>query len=521
MSATLIGNATVIDGSGNAPFSGWILIEDDRIKAVSHTPLSVENAQFVDASGLIIAPGFIDTHAHSDLSIIAAPEAEGKIAQGITSEISGNCGLSAFPSKTDEVRIHLEELYRDYQIPIAWHDFSTYADAVANAKPAINIGFLCGHNTLRANILGYANNPGTAEEWHKEQELLREQLKQGALGLSTGLLYIPGKFASPEELDIVAAALREFDLPYATHLRSEGDALLESVEEAMRIARSGSGRLHLSHLKTALPRNWNKIDYLLEMIGNAKYLRITADRYPYTYGQTSLSVILPPPYDAMTDAKIQQTLSDSPEEVKRMKKELAEMKIEWGQIILCSTRIPGMMRFAGKNLLEIADSLKCSPAEFCADTLARDSVGTMAAFGGLSADNLSRIISQPYVCCGTDETARPLSERIGRSHPRGFGSFPRFIRLSLESGMKLEDVISRITKLPASIFNLRNRGEIRPGFYADLVLFSAEKLRDTADFGSPHRFPEGIVSVYVNGALSFADGKVCGRNGRVLKRERN
>lgn len=520
MSRTLIGNATVVDGTGAPPFSGWVLIENERIEAVSPVPLTVEDAQFVDASGLILAPGFIDAHAHSDLSILAAPEAEGKLAQGITSEISGNCGLSAFPILTEEVRNHLEELYRIYQIPLTWHDFTTYTDAVARVKPSINVGFLCGHNTLRANVLGYGGTPGAPADWLRERTLLRESLEQGALGFSTGLLYIPGKFAPPEELDTVASALREFDSPYATHLRSEGDRLLESVEEALGIARAGAGRLHLSHLKTARPCNWHKIDALLAMIGTArsKGLRVTADRYPYTYGQTSLSVILPPPYDGMTDAQIQQTLSGSRSEAERLAGELSRMEIDWRNIILCATRIPGMMRFAGRNLLEIADSLDRPPSDFCMDWLSRDAIGTMAAFGGLSSGNLLRIISQPYVCCGTDETARPRSERIGRSHPRGFGSFPRFIVLCRESGIPLEDVISRLTRLPASIFALRDRGEIRSGFYADLVLFSGERLCDAADFGSPHRFPEGIVSVYVNGALSFANGVVCDRRGKTLKK---
>ena len=314
MSKILIGNASVIDGSGTPRFPGWVLIENERIRTVSRTPLNREDARFVNADGLILAPGFIDAHAHSDLSLIAEPEAEGKISQGITSEISGNCGLSTFPVLTPEVRSHLEKLYRIYEVPLTWHDFSSYTDAVAAAHPAVNAGFLCGHNTLRANVFGYAPAGGTPEEWHRERELLRESLEQGALGLSSGLLYTPGKFAPPEELHIIASALRDFDAPYVTHLRSEGDRLLESVEEAMNIARAGSGRLHLSHLKTAQPRNWHKIDGLLNKIAAAQTggLRVTADRYPYRYGQTSLSVILPPPYDSMTDAAIQQALSASP-----------------------------------------------------------------------------------------------------------------------------------------------------------------------------------------------------------------
>lgn len=520
MSKILIGNASVIDGSGTPRFPGWVLIENERIQTVSRTPLNGEDARFVNADGLILAPGFIDAHAHSDLSLIAEPEAEGKISQGITSEISGNCGLSAFPVQTPEVRSHLEKLYRIYEVPLTWHDFSSYTDAVAAAHPAVNAGFLCGHNTLRANVFGYAPAGGTPEEWHRERELLRESLEQGALGLSSGLLYTPGKFAPPEELHIIASALRDFDAPYVTHLRSEGDRLLESVEEAMNIARAGSGRLHLSHLKTAQPRNWHKIDGLLNKIAAAQTggLRVTADRYPYRYGQTSLSVILPPPYDSMTDTAIQQALSASPAECRRIAKVLAGMTIDWQKIILCSTGLPGMMCYAGRTLAEIAGLLQRPAPELCTEWLSRDAVGTMAAFGGLSPENLRRIILQDYTCCGTDETARPCSERIGRSHPRGFGSFPRFIRLCRQAGQPLETVIARLTSLPARIFSLPDRGMIRAGFYADLILFSESELSDRADFRTPHAVSSGLHSVYVNGTLSFSGGRICARQGKILKK---
>ena len=266
MSKILIGNAEIIDGTGASPFCGWVLVEGERIRAVSPSPLQVEDAEFVDARGLTLVPGFIDAHAHSDLSLLAAPEAEGKISQGITSEISGNCGLSAFPIRTEEVRAHLQELYKIYGIPLDWNDFQSYTEVLSARKPSINAGFLCGHNTLRANILGYENVQGTPGDLEREQRLLREMLEQGALGLSSGLLYVPGKFASREEMTGLATVLRKFDRPYTTHLRSEGERLLESVEEALEVAASAGIRLHLSHLKTAQPRNWHKIDALLKRL---------------------------------------------------------------------------------------------------------------------------------------------------------------------------------------------------------------------------------------------------------------
>ena len=519
MTKTLISGARIIDGSGSPAFPGSVLIVNDRIQAVSRTSLAVDDAQEVDAAGLVLAPGFIDVHAHSDLSILAEPEAIGKISQGITSELSGNCGLSAFPIRTAEVREHLEKLYRTYGVALTWSDFSSYADVVTAARPAINVGFLCGHNTLRANVFGYENTPGTSAGWERERDLLTEMLEQGALGFSTGLLYTPGKFAPPEELRIVASALRGFDAPYATHLRSEGDALIESLEEALAIARAGSGRLQVSHLKTAKPRNWHKLDAALSLIESARRegLRVTADRYPYTFAQTSLSVVLPPPYDGMTDAKIQETLSGSPEETERLTEELVRMNLRWETVLLCSTRVSGMMQHAGCSFAELSENLRMPPERICMDLLRKDSVGTMAAFGGLSPENLRRILSQEWVCCGTDETARPVSGRIGRCHPRGFGSFPRFLNLCRAAGIPLETAVARMTSLPASIFHLSGRGRIAPGCFADLILFSETEFRDCADFTSPHALSAGLNAVYVNGKLAFSGGNVLNRAGRVLK----
>lgn len=518
MKPTLIRGGRICDGTGSPPFTADILIRGDRIAEIGKT-LSPEDCSVVDAEGLTVSPGFIDTHAHSDLSILAAPEALGKISQGITSEISGNCGLSAFPVLTEEVRSHLKTIYRTYGIEITWNDFQTFAQAIEQRSPAVNVGFLCGHNTLRANILGYDNEPGNPDDWKKIRDLLRNMLEQGASGLSTGLLYIPGKFSGRKELLTTAEALRDFNMPYATHLRSEGDELLESIDEALAIAEAGAGHLHISHLKTALPRNWHKLDAVFEKIESARKrgIKVTGDRYPYTYGQTSLSVILPSPYDKMTDAAIKETLNAEPEKRRELIRDLEKHHPAWDNIILCSSSVSGVECVFGKTIAEAAGQLRMSPAEFCAGLMYHDAPGTMAAFGGLSEENLKRIIDKPYICCGTDETARPSDYRIGRSHPRGFGSFPRFLNLELEK-RPLEEIIHRLTAFPAELFGLKDRGTIEKDRIADLVLFDEEKLADKANFSEPHCLSEGIHQVYVNGVLSYAGQRVVARAGKVLKR---
>ena len=220
----------------------------------------------------------------------------------------------------------------------------------------------------------------------------------------------------------------------------------------------------------------------------------------------------------MTDAKIQETLSGSPEETERLAEELSRMNLRWETVLLCSTRVSGMMRFAGGSFAELSEKLRMPPERICMDLLRRDSVGTMAAFGGLSPENLTRILSREWVCCGTDETARPVSGRIGRCHPRGFGSFPRFLRLCRAAGISLETAVARMTSLPASVFGLNGRGRIEPGYFADLALFSEAEFCDCADFASPHALSAGLNAVYVNGELAFTGGNVLNRAGRVLRR---
>lgn len=518
MSGTLIRGGRICDGTGRPMFQADLRIRGDRIAEIG-PHLTVGDCRIVNADGLTVAPGFVDVHAHSDLSLLAAPEALGKISQGITSEISGNCGLSAFPVLTEEVRRHLNTIYRTYGVEITWSDFQSYAETLEHRRPAINAGFLCGHNTLRACILGYGEQRGTETDWNAMRKLLHHMLEQGALGFSTGLLYIPGRFAVPEELLTVAGALKEFQRPYATHLRSEGDGLLESIEEALAIARAGSGHLHISHLKTAQPRNWRKLDAVFDRLESARRegLLVTGDRYPYTWSQTSLSVILPPPYDKMTDAAIRERLRENEEAVGKLVKELELTPPAWGRILLCSTGVRTVQRVLGKSMEEAAQILGTTPAALCVELMRQDAPGTMAAFSGMSETNLQRILQREEICCGTDETARPQGYEFGRSHPRGFGSFPRFIGLVRES-FSLEEAIRKVSGLPAEVFHLRDRGKIVTGGYADLVLFDPERLKDRADFVTPHALCSGIDQVYVNGVLSYEKGEVRNRAGKILKK---
>ena len=521
MNGFLISGAKLYDGSLSAPYPADVAVDGSKIRAVAPAGmLAGTKVGRINAEGLSLAPGFIDAHSHSDASILAAPEAFGKISQGVTTEIIGNCGLSAFPVLTETVREHLNSLYAACDVRVTWNNLNGYITELIRRNPAVNIASLCGHNTLRANIADYKPGTLSASERKRMAELLGEALRQGAAGLSSGLLYTPGRFADTEELLQMMAVLKTYGRPYATHLRSEGDALEEAMEEALFLAGKGSGKLQISHLKTALPRNWNKLEHILERIRRAQSagLRVTADRYPYIHSQTSLSIILPMPYDAMDDCTIRNILRDSPEKRAEAVRMLTESGRDWTRVILSSSHSTAAIGLLGKTIAEAAGKSGLAPEEFCVRLLADDAPGTMGAFSGMSEKNLSRILAQNWVCCGTDESARPFDESIGRSHPRGFGSFPEFIgRVAKQSSMC--EAIRRVTSLPASIFGLAGRGMICPGAYADLVLFDETEFHANADFAQPHSPASGIRLVCVNGTPSYGDlmevdGK---RNGTFLR----
>lgn len=506
MANTLIQNATVIDGSGKQRIVADLLIRDTVIADIGKRLNTTGVETIINAKEQFLCPGFIDPHTHSDMSLLAAPDALGKISQGVTTDIAGNCGLSLFPI-TDHNREHLEQLYKQYNMRITWNTLADYIQEYTKRQPAINLASLTGHNTLRAAVGGYEKETLTQTEICECRKLLKQSLGQGSLGFSTGLLYIPGKFSSTEELSILVSELKNFGATYSTHLRSEGATLLEALAEALSICRhSNHNKLHISHLKTSGKVNWHKIDKLLETIhnSNTEELRITADRYPYTESMTQLSIILPSPYDCMTSADLKNHLADAAN-FTTFEKAMATISDErWSNVRLVSTLDQTYRHFAGYKFIDIAGRCQKPAPTICAGILLNDPETSMAAFSGMSPDNLKRIILQDYTCCGSDESARSLDYQFGTSHPRGFGSFPRFINL-LKNDLSWESIIHKITALPAAIFSLPKRGMICKGNYADLVLFDPDKLNDNATFADPHQLSDGILRVWVNGTLSYQE----------------
>lgn len=521
----LITNVNILDGSLHKSFAGEVLLSGEKILSVSKKGVNTYcNCRRFDGKEAFLAPGFIDTHTHSDMSLFAAPDALSSIMQGVTTLVTGNCGLSPFPVLTEEVREHLQILYGKYGQKILWKDFASYAGSLQHCAPAVNVLPLCGHNTLKGCIYSYdsKNSDDTPEKRRKLSLLLEETLSQGAWGLSTGLLYMPGRTSKKEELLSLMQVLKKFDLPYATHLRSEGDQLLEALDEAILLASHGSGKLHISHLKTSLPRNFGKLPEVFRKIAEAKNkanLQITADRYPYIYSATSLSLVLPEKYAEMTDRAIQTVLSTDPGECERLISFLNTSSRDWGKVLLADTGYEKMKKYRGESIKKVGQMLCRTPGEVIIDLLKEDSPGTIGAFAGMSEENMKKILHQDFVCCGSDETTRPQEDSFGRSHPRGFGSFPEFFNRLCRMGVSKEEAIYRMTGLPGKIFSIPQRGLIRQGFYGDLVLFDPDSFHSRSNFTAPHTFPSGIKSVFINGELFDPDASPARRKraGKVLK----
>lgn len=461
-------------------------------------------ASVFHGGGKLLCPGFIDVHSHSDISIFACPETTGKISQGVTSEIVGNCGLSAFPISSKN-RSHLNKLYRNYGVKIDWDTHKSYSNRLSEVKPAGNIFSLCGYNTLRAAVAGYKREKLSRSDIYKMIGMLEMEMKGGGVGLSTGFLYVPGIFADKSELETIFSIFSSHRKPWATHLRSESKFLLESLEETFELAlKSGIRKVHISHLKTAGRENWNKIDEVFRLVSRYSELglNITADRYPYTESMTQLSSFLPEPFDQIDDVSLMKMMKKPAKEVEFMSR-LAEKGDEiWLDRRIVSTAHCEFRRFSGDTFQKVSREVGRRPIEIVAELIKNDAPGTMVSSPGMNEDNMRRICCSDFICCGTDESARPFDYSIGRSHPRGFGSMPEFFKI-VSRKLGICEAVRKMTSMPAKIFGLSKRGIIKEGYYADMVLIDPDKFSSTANFANPHSPAEGVIKVWVNGKESY------------------
>ncbi|MEK7197683.1 MAG: D-aminoacylase [Nitrospirota bacterium] len=541
----LIKNGTVFDGTGGEPFQADIGINKDKIAfVISNSKFKIQNPKkVIDARGLAVAPGFIDTHAHSDFTLLADPRAEGKILQGVTTEINGNCGLSAAPLYNEAFE-HREKDLKELGIKERWSTFEEYFRILKRRSIALNFVTLTGHGNIRASVIGYKDKKPDGKDLKKMQVLLRQALDAGAIGLSTGLIYPPGIYSDTEELielcKVLSQNLKSPHPPfskggrggitggiYTSHMRSEGKGLIESIKEIIRIGKEAKIKVHISHIKTAGKENWHKIGEAISLIENArgKGIKVTCDRYPYTASSTDLDTILPSwTYDGGAGQELKRVKSLKVQE--KIRKEIFERIHDedyWGSVSVSSVISQKNKWMEGKSLFYISKKMKKSSVDTLFKILIDEKLRAGAIFSSMNEDNLQRFLSLPYTMIGSDSSARSFSGTTctGKPHPRTFGSFPRFLGKYVrdEKLMSMNEAIHKITMLPAKTFGIRGRGIIKKGAFADIVIFDAKKIIDKATFDNPFLKPAGIYYVIVNGVPAVSEGKFTGQTaGRILSR---
>jgi N-acyl-D-amino-acid deacylase len=519
----LIINGSVIDGSGSEVVQMNVGIKGDRIAYLG--PELTPAVNVIDAAGMTISPGFIDTHAHSEFTLMADGRAQGKLAQGVTTEINGNCGLSAAPL-FGEAAERREADQKEFGVVERWSGFEEYFEYLGAKGLALNFATLCGHGNIRASVMGYRDDTPSADEMATMKGLLIDALKAGAKGLSTGLIYPPGIYSRTEEIIGFAKAAMAHDpsVIYATHMRSEGAGLVESIEEALRIGRESGVAVHISHIKTSGEENWDKIERTLSLIDDARSsgIKVTCDRYPYIASSTDLDTIIP----AWVYAGGIQ------EEIKRLREPATREKIAaglrsksertWKGIYISSVSKQENKWMEGKSVFDIALKKGAGPVDTAMDIIISEEARAGAIFFSMCEENLRKFLSLPYVMIGSDSSVRSFSGNTcaGRPHPRGFGSFARFIGKYVrdEGLMGLPEGIRKMTSLPAKVFGLEGRGLVKNGYYADLVVFDYTSITDRATFEAPFQQPQGVRYVFVNGLQAFAEGRFSGKmSGRIIK----
>ncbi len=509
-----IANGQVFDGTGCDAKRCDIGINDSLITNMGD--LSAQPAKkTIDAAELIVCPGFIDTHSHSDTYLLIEPSAASKIYQGITTEICGNCGASAAPLN-GEYKIPSDWLDKDYAAlgrarspnGLPWQTVAEYRELYNAVTPAINAALLIGHNTLHAGICGYEPRAATADEMRTMKAELEKALDEGGIGLSSGLAYPPGSAVPREELIELCSVLARHGGLYTTHMRSESGALLEAIDESIDIAERSGARLQISHLKASGQTNWNKIDAAFERIRSArKRISVGSDRYPYTAGSTDLDILLPQWATYGGREAILARIRD-PETRKKLRAEYDDKPADyWDNVMVGSTQFE---EFKGQYLPDIAETLGMETVDAFLYLIDRDDLKTGGVFFSMSEDNLWRVLAEPYVSLGSDGSMRapwgPLS--ADHPHPRAYGSHTRFLRAALDrKTVPLAEAIFKMSGLPAEQFNLKQRGLLKEGYAADILVFDPAAIREMTTYGQPHQLSDGMRHVIVNGIHSLKDGK--------------
>ncbi len=516
--------ALVYDGTGRPPVEADVAVAGGRIEAVGPN-LVASGARVMDCQGLALAPGFIDIHSHTDLILLVDPAAQSKIRQGVTTEIAGQDGSSVGPWSDAEFEATRDDYRSRYGVELDFRDLAGFFQRLSRQGTSVNLASMVGHGTIRAAVLGEAARPATPAERARMAALVREALRAGACGLSSGLEYLPGAFADLEELAGVAAPLQGTGLPYATHLRNEDDFSLAAIEEALNVGRRASCAVHLSHLKAQGARNWWKAPAMLELIEalRASGRDASYDCYPYVAYATGLSNLFPVwAREGGTDQFLARL--EDPEQADRIRVAVLDKVNQlgsWDAIQISSTASDSLAWARGRRLGALAAARGLEPYALLLQLTRQDRNRAGMIGFGMSEEDVERLLAHPIGMICSDGAALAVSGPLARGtpHPRNFGTFPRVLGHYCRERriMPLEAAIHKMTGMPAARLKLQGRGVIAPGAAADLVAFDPATVADRATFEEPHQYPVGIPHVMVNGQWVILGGEHTGaKPGQVL-----
>ncbi len=521
----LIAGARVVDGTGNPWFRADVGVEAGRIAMVAPPGGRHAARRRIDAADRVLSPGFIDIHGHSDLSLFSFPLAQSKLLQGVTTEVGGNCGWSAAPLNPDMEEQVRAEHPRPEDVPWGLHSVDRYLTALGEHGIAVNYGCHVGHGTLREAVIGSVDRPANPFELATMGRMLEGALEAGAMGLSSGLIYAPGCYAPPSELEYLAAIAYRRGRLYASHIRGEGDTLEQAVAEAIAVGRRARGPVHIAHHKASGRPNWGKVARTLAMVDEARSqgIDVTLDQYPYTASSTDLSAYLPAWAREGGTRMLQQRLADPlvrpriREEVRRPVAEAGETA-DWSLILLACVR--GRREWEGRTVQEVAELTGTDPVDAVLDLVLAEGGTAQVVHFGMSEDDVRLVMRHPVVMIGSDGSSLAADPAWGKPHPRSYGTFVRVLGHYVREMkvLALEAAVHKLTGMPAARLGLDDRGRIAPGRMADLVLFDPEIIEATAGFADPCRHPLGVNLVVVNGVIAAEDGAPTGaRPGKVLR----
>jgi len=526
----IITNGYIIDGTGSPWYSGDIGIRDGKIAAIGNLA-NAPRTRTIDAHGKVVAPGFIDMLGQSELTILVDPRLPSKIYQGITTEITGEGG-SAAPLNDAIVRAD-HATYDHYHITPDWRTFREYFARLEKQGMGINLASYVGATQVRRMVLGDDDKQPTPEQLNQMKALLRQAMRDGTVGVSTALQYAPAPYAKTEELIALASEASKSGGIYATHMRDEGDRVIPAIDEALRIGREAHIPVEIWHIKVSGKQNWGRMPEVVAKINAARAdgIDISANTYAYTAWFNTMSAFIPPWAHDGGDAKLIDRLKD-PAIRQRIRKDLLTPSTDWQNewqaipgpesVLICVVQNSTLLPLQGKTLAEVAKIWNKDPMDSLFDLLIEDNAFTQVAVFGMSEPDVALALQQPWVSIDNDSEGTSADGILGQEHPhpRAYGTFPRILRKYVreEKKLTLEDAIRKFCALPAQRMRLTDRGVLKAGMWADIVVFDPATIRDLATFDNPNQLSQGMEYVLVNGVPVIDQGKMTGaKPGKVLR----